>query len=206
MAAVKDADVVIYSGHGTGFPNPYSNTLNRAKINGWGLQGPKALGDHADSLGDGSLAYYGEDWIAAHARPAPGFVMIYSNVCYAPGAGEGSIPPSTRDEAVQRAGSYSRTPLAMGASAVFATDFYAGAASIVEGLLARPDLPYGTLFAADPHFDPDGLDAMPHPYAAGSELWLHRSAYFDGKLDCWYAFAGDPAATFAGGRSGGLFS
>jgi hypothetical protein len=149
---------------------------------------------------------YGEDWIAAHARPAPGFVMIYSNVCYAPGAGEGSIPRSTRDEAVQRAGGYSRTPLAMGASAVFATDFYAGAASIVDGLLARPDLPYGALFAADPRFDSDGLDAMPHPYAAGSELWLHRTAYFDGKLDYWYAFAGDPAATFAGGRSGGLYS
>lgn len=45
---------------------------------------------HADSWADGSLAYYGVAWIAEHARPAPGFVIIYSNFCYAPGAGEGA--------------------------------------------------------------------------------------------------------------------
>lgn len=205
LAAVDDADIVIYFGHGTGFPNPYSTALDPNKVNGWGLTGPRARGDQSDSWADGSLAYYGEAWIAAHARPAPGFVMIYSNVCYAPGAGEGTSPPSTRDEAVQRAGGYSRTPLAMGASAVFATDFYAGAATLVDGLLARPDQPYGSLFAADPRFDADGLDALAHPYAAGAELWLHRSAYFDGKVDYWYAFAGDPSASFAGGRAGALY-
>ena len=38
---------------------------------------------------DGYVEYLGEDWIVANARPAPGFVMIYSNTCYAPGASEG---------------------------------------------------------------------------------------------------------------------
>jgi hypothetical protein len=203
LAAVDGADIIVYLGHGTGYPNPCSATLNPETANGWGLQGAKARGTHDDSLADGSLAYFGEAWIARHARPAPGFVMIYSNVCYAPGAGEGHDAPSTPDVAAQRAGHYSRTPLAMGASAVFATDFYLGAASMVDALLGSPSTPYGEVFAADPRFDAAGLATMDHPYAApGNELWLHRSRYFDGKLDYWYAFAGDPAASFAGAGSG----
>jgi hypothetical protein len=205
LAAVEGADIVVYFGHGTGYPNPYSARLNPEAANGWGLQGPKARGTDDDSLADGSLAYFGEAWIARHAKPAPGFVMIYSNVCYAPGAGEGHDAPSTPEIATQRAGYYSRTPLAMGASAVFATDFYAGAATLVDALLRSPATPYGEVFAADPRFDPAGLTPMDHPYAAaGNQLWLHRSSYFGGKLDYWYAFAGDPAASFAGASSGGL--
>jgi hypothetical protein len=203
LAAIDGADIVVYFGHGTGYPNPYSTTLNPEAANGWGLQGPKARGTHDDSLADGSLAYFGEAWIARHAMPAPGFVMIYSNVCYAPGAGEGHDAPSTPEVAAQRAGHYSRTPLAMGASAVFATDFYLGAATLVDTLLGSPATPYGEVFAADPRFEPDALTNLAHPYAApGNELWLHRSRYFDGKLDYWYAFAGDPAASFAGAGSG----
>jgi hypothetical protein len=207
LAAVEGADIIVYFGHGTGYPNPYSSTLNPETANGWGLQGPNARGTDDDSLADGSLAYFGEAWIARHAKPAPGFVMIYSNVCYAPGAGEGHDVSSTPEVAAQRAGHYSRTPLAMGASAVFATDFYLGAANLVEALLRSPSTPYGEVFAADPRFEPDALTTQAHPYAApGNELWLHRSRYFGGKLDYWYAFAGDPAASFAGGSGGSLAS
>lgn len=203
LTAVEGADIVIYFGHGTGYPNPYSDTLNPETANGWGLQGPQARATDDDALADGSLAYFGEAWIARHARPAPGFVMIYSNVCYAPGAGEGHDAPSTPEVAAQRAGYYSRTPLAMGAGAVFATDYYAGAATLVDTLLGTPGLPYGEVFAADPRFEATGLTSMAHPFAdAGNELWLHRSAYFEGKVDYWYAFAGDPAASFAGGVGG----
>ena len=83
------ANIVIYFGHGTGFPNPYSETLIARRSDGWGLQGPRARGTHEDDLAKGRLAYYGEAWLAANAHPAPGFVMIYSNACYAPGASEG---------------------------------------------------------------------------------------------------------------------
>ena len=94
--AVHHANIVIYFGHGVGTPNPYSDTPDPLTTNGWGLNGPNRRGDHSDSFADGTLAYYGEEWIVQHARPAPGWVMIYSNACYAPGAGEGQYEPATR--------------------------------------------------------------------------------------------------------------
>ena len=198
LAAVEGATIVVYLGHGIGSPNPYSTTPNPASVNGWGLNGPRPNG-HADSVADGSLAYYGEAWIAEQARPAPGWVMIYSNACYAPGAGEGQYPPADEATAAQRVSAYSRAPLAeLGASAYFATDYFEGAAHLVGTLLDQPSLPYGDVFASEPRFDPDGLTRLAHASVPGAETWLHRSAYFEGKVDYWYAFAGDPNRTLSG--------
>ena len=200
LAAVEDASIVIYLGHGVGTPNPYSDVPSAETMNGWGLNGPDATGTHADSFADGALAYYGEAWIAEHARPAPGWVMIYSNACYAPGASEGFDVAADEETAAGRVSAYSRAPLAeLGASAYFATDFYAGAAHLVGKLLDEPDLPYGEVFASEPNYVADGLQRLPHALVDGAETWLHRSAYFDGKEDYWYAFAGDPTTTLAGG-------
>ena len=198
LEAVEDANVVVYFGHGIGTPNPYSDEPNPASVNGWALNGPAPNG-HADSVSEGSLAYYGEAWIAEHAKPAPGWVMIYSNACYAPGAGEGQHEPADEATAAERVAAYSRAPLTeLGASAYFATDFYEGAAQLIGTLLDEPGLPYGDVFAADPRFDPDGLARFDHPDLDGAETWLHRSAYFEGKNDYWYAFAGDPDASLSG--------
>ena len=205
LAAIEGANIVIYLGHGVGTPNPYSDHPSAATTNGWGLNGPKATGNHADSSGDGSLAYYGEAWIADHARPAPGWVMIYSNACYAPGASEGFDTPADEKKAAARVAAYSRAPLAeLGASAYFATDFYEGAAHLVGTMLDTPSLPYGEVFASEPNFVAGGVAKLPHQTIEGAETWLHRSAYFEGKLDYWYAFAGDPTASLAGGAEGVL--
>jgi hypothetical protein len=193
LAAVADAKIVIYFGHGYGHPSPYGG-LNTARQNGWGLQGPNARGDHADSSGSGRLAYYGEDWIVANARPAPGFVMIYSNVCYAPGASEGGHPDATALQAAERVSGYSRAVFAMGGSAYFATDFDHGAADIVDRILRDRRATYGNLFATDAGFQGAALTTQPHWFSAGQQVWLHRSHYA-GKLNYWYAFAGDPGAT-----------
>ena len=205
LAAVEGANIVIYLGHGVGTPNPYSANPNPATTNGWGLNGPNAVGTHADSWRDGTLAYYGEAWIAEYARPAPGWVMIYSNACYAPGASEGFDTPADEKKAAQRVSAYSRGPLVdLGASAYFATDFYEGAAHLVAALLDDPGRPYGEVFATEPHFVADGLTRLPHGLVDGAETWLHRSAYFEGKLDYWYAFAGNPAASLSGAAGGTL--
>jgi hypothetical protein len=196
LAAVEGASIVVYLGHGVGSPNPYSARPNPATTNGWGLNGPKARGDHSDSWQNGTLAYYGEAWIAEHARPAPGWVMIYSNACYAPGAGEGFEERADEATAGTRVSAYSRAPLAdLGASAYFATDFFEGAAHLVATLLEQPALPFGEVFASEPRFSADGLVRLPHASVDGAETWLHRSQYFEGITDYWYAFAGDPAAS-----------
>jgi hypothetical protein len=199
--AVRDANIVIYFGHGVGTPNPYSDTPNPATTNGWGLNGPNRRGDHSDSFVDGTLTYYGESWITQHARPASGWVMIYSNACYAPGAGEGQYEPATQEVAAERVSAYSRAPLAdLGASASFATDFFEGAAHLVGALLDGPDRPYRDIFMSEPQFNRDALVMEPHATVAGAETWLHKSPYFEGKVDYWYAFAGDPDASLGGNR------
>jgi len=190
LAAVADANVIIYFGHGYGHPSPYG-ALNSARQNGWGLQGPRARGTHGDSLG-GELEYVGEDWIVANARPAPGFVMIYSNTCYAPGASEGGQPAATPAVAAQRVAYYSRKVFTMGGSAYFATDFDRGAADLVTRLLGNRFASFGTAFASDARFVPSALTSQAHPFAAGQAIWLHRTKYTDGPPNYWYAFAGNP--------------
>ena len=194
LRAVDGANIVIYFGHGTGFPNPYSQTLNPAVDNGWGLQGPRARGTHEDDLAKGRLAYYGEAWLAANAHPAPGFVMIYSNACYAPGASEGWLPKPDEAEALTHVANYSRAAFAMGASAYYATDFYGGAARLVHALLDQSGRTFANVFRSEPQFRPDALSRHAHPQVPGTQIWLHRSAYFDGNVDYWYAFAGNPTA------------
>ncbi len=193
LAAVADANIVIYFGHGFGHPSPYGG-LNTARQNGWGLQGPRARGTHADGL-SGELAYYGEDWIVANARPAPGFVMIYSNVCYAPGASEGGFAPATEPVALQRVAHYSRKVFRMGGSAYFAIDFDRGAADLVGRLLGDRHRTYGSVFASDHRYVPSALRAFGHPMSAGQQVWLHRTKYTDGPPNYWYAFAGNPDLT-----------
>ena len=203
LAAVENANIVVYLGHGIGSPNPYNASPDAAKTNGWALNGPNAVGTHADAWSDGTLAYYGEAWIAEHARPAPGWVMIYSNACYAPGASEGFDTPATQEVAAARVSAYSRGPLAdLGASAYFATDYFESAAHLVGTMLDHPTLPFGSVFASEPRFSADGLVELPHALVEGAQAWLHRSAYFDGKIDYWYAFAGDPTASLAAAGTG----
>lgn len=199
LAAVEDANIVVYFGHGVGTPNPYSDHPSPRVVNGWGLNGRNPSDEHADSVRDGSLAYYGEAWIADHARPAPGWVMIYSNACYAPGAGEGFEEPADEETAAARVSAYSRAPLAdLDASGYFATDFYGGAMHLVATLLDHPDTAYGDVFGSEPRFDDGGVTVLPHASVDGAETWLQRSPYFDGASDYWYAFAGDPAQSLSG--------
>ena len=201
LAAVAGANIIVYYGHGNGFPNPYSTTVDPNSVNGWGLQGPGAKGTHEDSWSNGTLKYYGEAWIAANARPAPGFVMIYANACYAPGASEGWDTPATEDVAKARVNYYSRGVLGMGAGAYFATDFYRGAATLVTKILTAPTMAFGDIFKSEPKFVASALRTFYHEHVGGREVWVHRSANYAGEVNYWYAFAGDPRATPSGGAA-----
>jgi hypothetical protein len=100
---------------------------------------------------------------------------------------------------------YSRAPLAdLDAAAYFATDFYEGAAHLVATLLDDPARSFADVFASEPRFVADAVTVHPHAAVEGAETWLHRSAYFDGKEEYWYAFAGRPDASLeapSGGSS-----
>jgi hypothetical protein len=215
-AAVNGANLIVYLGHGNGFPNPYSTTYYPDRVDGWGLNrtttngdgdnwsttmvycGEKALmGTLTSTDGAAQRQYCGGSSNTDGITPAPGFVMVYSNACYAPGASEpGTTPGATEAQALARVGYYSRPVLAtLAASAYFATDH--GATSIVHAILTRPTTTYGELYAAQ---KPSVVTVTnkTHPFIAGDVVKLGKRStdpYYT------YAFAGNPALTFASGGS-----
>jgi hypothetical protein len=205
-AAVNGASIIVYFGHGSGFPNPYSTTEHPQWVNGWGLRDPAKPWD-GETCEDDVLRYYGEDyltgklsgqgWTAGAITPAPGFVMVYSNACYTPGAGEARPAPPVAT-ALARVSNYSSPILTLGGT-YFATDL--GSDRIVDLILRNPQLSFGAIFELGNGFDPAALDRHPHPDAPGLEAWLHRvhSPWLGD--DYWFAFAGDPSRTPSGGTS-----
>jgi hypothetical protein len=214
-AAVNGANIIVYLGHGNGFPNPYSTSYYPDRVDGWGLNrtttngdgdnwsttmvycGEKALmGTLTSSDGAAQRQYCGGSTNTDGITPAPGFVMVYSNACYAPGASEPGTTAATEAQALARVGYYSRPVLAsLGSSAYFATDH--GATSIVHAILTNPTTTYGALYAAQKPSVVTATDKT-HPFIAGHVVKLGKRStdpYYT------YAFAGNPALTFASGGS-----
>ena len=105
-AAVNGANVVVYFGHGNGFPNPYSVqrlsddsycTPNTADLrcelpdrsNGWGLNTATTNGD-ADSWSNGTLVYCGEKALLGTLAASDGAAQRQ----HCGGAGAGPITPA----------------------------------------------------------------------------------------------------------------
>ena len=126
-AALQGASVVVYLGHGNGFPSPYGNELRPAVQNGFGLN-PVA------DRGDSAHQYFGEAAIAEQARLAPGAVVLLFHLCYASGLSEPGVAEGTEAVARERVDNYAAGFLAAGASAVVA-DAYASPAPYLRALL-----------------------------------------------------------------------
>ena len=221
-AAVNGANVIVYFGHGNGYPNPYSSTENTDRVNGWGLNRTTSHGD-SDNWST-TMVYCGEDALlgkltssdgAAQRKfcasgaitPAPGFTMVYAQAHYAPGFGERykkSDPLTTLGQARQRVKNYSTPVLRLGGS-YFATA-YGDAHRIVSRLLSQPNSSYGDIFRAGEGYRAARLDVTAHPDVAGAKVFVQRtriSGLHFGDPDYWYAFAGNPKRTVGGGSSSG---
>ena len=209
--AVAGANIIIYFGHGNGYPNPYSSTEWTDRANGWGLNRTTQNGDKDDW--SRTLVYCGEKALlgtltasdgAAQRRyckgginPAPGFVMVYGQAHYAPGFGERyqrSDPKTTYRQARQRVRNYSSPIFALGGSAYYATA-YGDAHRIVGRLLTDTERSFGWVFRQGTGFDRDALRKSEHPDADG-QIWVQKTVirgFHFGDPDYWYAFAGAPS-------------
>jgi hypothetical protein len=115
--ALQDANVVVYLGHGNGFPSPYRTSPWPLTQNGLGLN-PVAGGD------DTKVAYYGESYLANDVRLAPNAVVLLHHLCYASGNSEPGRGDPTLAVAQQRIDNYGAGFLAAGARAVIADAHY----------------------------------------------------------------------------------
>jgi hypothetical protein len=112
QAAVRDAKVVIYMGHGNGWPSPYVYDPNYATKDGFGLNAAADQGDYNNK-------YYGEPYIRT-LQFAPNALILLHHLCYAAGNSEPGHAAPTPAVAQLRADNYASAFLAAGASAVIA--------------------------------------------------------------------------------------
>ncbi|TAK02556.1 MAG: cell wall-binding repeat-containing protein, partial [Chloroflexota bacterium] len=112
QSAVAGASVVLYLGHGNGWPSPYTYDPNYTTKDGFGLNASAGNGDYNN-------AYYGEPYIRQLAF-APNAVVLLNHLCYASGNSEPGKPAPTTSVAMQRADNYAAAFLQAGARAVIA--------------------------------------------------------------------------------------
>ncbi len=124
-AAVAGANIVLYYGHGNGWPSPYTYDAKYTTKDGMGLNDPANLSDNVHK-------YYGEPSMATLGL-APNAIVLLGNLCYASGNSEpGNTAPSVT-VARQRIDNYAAGFIKGGARAVIA-DGHGGLVSYIRGL------------------------------------------------------------------------
>jgi hypothetical protein len=110
--AVTGASVVVYLGHGNGWPSPYSSSLRAKTMDGFGLNPVAGVDDVAHQ-------YFGEAYVS-RLRLAPGAVVLLSHLCYASGSSEPGMDDGAFSDVLSRVDNFAAGFIAAGASAVVA--------------------------------------------------------------------------------------
>ena len=111
-SAVTGASIIVYLGHGNGWPSPYTYDPQYTTKDGFGLNATAGNGDYNNK-------YYGEPSIRTLTF-APNAVVILNHLCYASGNSEPGNADPTLTVARQRVDNYASAFLAAGARAVIA--------------------------------------------------------------------------------------
>lgn len=111
-AATAGASIVIYLGHGNGWPSPYTYDPEYTTKNGFGLNATAGNGDYNNK-------YYGEPYVS-QLDLAPNAIVMLHHLCYAAGNSEPGSPDPSLSVAKQRVDNYAAGFLKAGAAAVIA--------------------------------------------------------------------------------------
>ena len=106
----QGANLLIYLGHGNGYPSPYGAFSSKSK-DGMGLNSYDGSSSHT---------YYGEYYIDRDIQLAKNAVVILNRLCYASGNNEWGSGYPARSTAVKRIDNYGAGFLRANAQAVFA--------------------------------------------------------------------------------------
>ena len=112
-AALTGASLIVYMGHGNGFPSKYRDDLYPPTQNGFGL-------NPASGGGDSSHQYFGEAALSEQVKLAKNAIVLLNHLCYASGNSEPGLPEGTFEQARQRVDNYAAGFIRAGASAVIA--------------------------------------------------------------------------------------
>ena len=114
--ALQGAKLLIYLGHGNGWPSPYG-PFQRYTKDGLGLNATYGTSNS-------NTKYYGEYYIDRDIQMAPNAVVILNRLCYASGNSEWGSANPTKSTAIKRVDNYGAGFLRAGAKVVFAEAIY----------------------------------------------------------------------------------
>jgi len=165
--AVVGANLLIYLGHGNGWPSPYYPFSTTSK-NGFGL-------NSSSGNGNSNVKYYGEYYMR-RLDLASNAVVALNRLCYASGNNEWGSGNPSRSTAIKRVDNYGYGFVKAGAKAVFASGI-TSIGYVIRGLFkGSSSMSMSSLFWTDSnktfdyHFSfnsskIDGVKARMDPYA-----------------------------------------
>ena len=165
--AAQGANLLIYLGHGNGWPSPYAPFSTTSK-DGMGLNATAGNGNS-------NTKYFGEYYMAKLAL-ADNAVVVLNRLCYASGNSEWGAGNPTRSTAIKRVDNYGFGFLKAGAKAVYASGI-TSVGYVVKGLFkGSASTNLKQLFWTDPNRTGDykfsftsvrtsGASALMDPYA-----------------------------------------
>jgi flagellar hook assembly protein FlgD len=110
--ALQGASIVVYLGHGNGWPSIYAP---------WQPYTKDGLGLDPETGANGTAhVYYGEYYIARDIKLAPNAIVLLHHLCYASGNTSGGLPIGSLSDSKQRVDNYGAGFFAAGARAVIA--------------------------------------------------------------------------------------
>jgi hypothetical protein len=126
-AAAQGASILIYLGHGSGYPRDDSAVFNPNGHDGMGL-------NSASNKSDYVAKYYGETYMANDIRLAKNAVVILSHLCFASGNSMAGDPEPTYAVAEQRIDNFASGFIRAGARAVIADVWNSGVVHYIRSI------------------------------------------------------------------------
>jgi hypothetical protein len=161
-AAVNGANILIYLGHGNGYPSAYG-AFSAYRKDGMGLN---ATAGHGNS----NAKYYGEYYIRHYIHLAPNAVVILNRLCYASGNSEWGRANPTRSVAMRRADNYGAGFLRANAKAVFAIGIDSASYTLRSLLTSTKTI--GQIFKSDPARDLRYDFSFASARTPGHRVWM----------------------------------
>jgi hypothetical protein len=187
-SAAQGANILIYLGHGNGYPSPYGS-FQRYTKDGFGLNATAGNGNS-------NVKYWGEYYIDRDIQMAKNSVVLLNRLCYASGNSEWGAANPTKSTAIKRVDNYGAGFLRAGARVVFA-EAITSIAHQIRALLKGSRSMEG-IFTSHP----DAADVRDFYVMSSRTSWakIHMDPPKVGKY--WRSVIGDlrmTATTFRGG-------
>lgn len=167
---IQGAKLVVYLGHGNGWPSPYPPFQENTK-DGFGLNSTAGAGDY-------NVKYYGANMIRASVHMGADSIVVLAHACYSPGTGETWQTAPTETVARERVDNFAAGFLAAGARTYFAY-YYEQTRDMVKDLFTTHQT-MDELFMMKGAHDYDGFDGSYDPYFAsvrtpGAQVHMDKS-------------------------------